>query len=84
MECRAGCAACCIVVSISSPLPLMPEGKKAGVRCASLREDNTCRIHNLPGYPDVCRNLTPNPEMCGVKNEDAYQFLAELEKRTAP
>ncbi|MDD8045446.1 MAG: YkgJ family cysteine cluster protein, partial [Verrucomicrobiota bacterium] len=32
MECRPGCGACCTVVSISSPIPGMPQGKPAGVR----------------------------------------------------
>ncbi|MCR3872443.1 YkgJ family cysteine cluster protein, partial [Pseudomonas aeruginosa] len=27
MQCRAGCGACCIAPSISSPLPGMPAGK---------------------------------------------------------
>ena len=29
MECRIGCAACCVVISISSPLPGYPDGKPA-------------------------------------------------------
>ncbi|NBX68342.1 MAG: YkgJ family cysteine cluster protein, partial [Proteobacteria bacterium] len=36
MECRIGCGACCIAPSISSPLPGMPHGKPAGVRCVNL------------------------------------------------
>ena len=38
MDCRPGCAACCIAPSISSPIPGMPHGKPAGVRCAQLDE----------------------------------------------
>jgi hypothetical protein len=33
IACRPGCAACCIAPSISSPIPGMPHGKPAGVRC---------------------------------------------------
>ena len=36
MQCRAGCGACCIAISISSPIPGMPLGKPAGVRCVQL------------------------------------------------
>ena len=31
MDCRAGCGACCIALSISSPIPGMPAGKPAGI-----------------------------------------------------
>jgi hypothetical protein len=39
MECRIGCAACCIALPISSPIPGMPDGKPAGVRCVQLTAD---------------------------------------------
>ena len=38
-SCRSGCAACCIAPSISSPIPGMPHGKPAGVRCVQLTAD---------------------------------------------
>jgi Fe-S-cluster containining protein len=84
MFCRKGCAACCIVVSISSPLPGMPEGKPAGVRCVNLTDENYCRIHGAADYPTVCRGLSPRPEMCGRTNGHAFAYLARLEKLTAP
>ncbi|MFP4362998.1 MAG: YkgJ family cysteine cluster protein [Spirochaetia bacterium] len=84
MKCRIGCGACCIALSISSPILGMPEGKPAGVRCVNLGDDNTCTIHNTPEYPEVCRNLVPEPEMCGETREHALKYLAELEKLTAP
>jgi Fe-S-cluster containining protein len=31
MDCRAGCGACCIAPSISSPIPGMPDGKLWGM-----------------------------------------------------
>ncbi len=40
--CRAGCGACCIALSISSPIPGLPAGKPAGVRCPQLTADNRC------------------------------------------
>jgi Fe-S-cluster containining protein len=84
MECRAGCGACCIAPSISSPIPGMPEGKPAGVRCVQLTEDNRCRLFGQPERPRVCRSLRPTPEMCGHTNRDAYLYLAFLEQVTAP
>ncbi|WP_248924645.1 YkgJ family cysteine cluster protein [Paenibacillus hamazuiensis] len=84
MECRIGCAACCIVVSISSPIPGMPEGKPAGVRCVQLTEDNRCRLFGSPERPAVCGSLRASVDMCGRSNEEAYAILAELEKATKP
>ena len=50
MDCRAGCGACCIAPSISSPIPGMPEGKPAGVRCVQLDEEDRCKT--IPGVPE--------------------------------
>ena len=38
MECREGCAACCIAPSITSALPGMPQGKPADIACVQLDE----------------------------------------------
>lgn len=84
MECRIGCGACCIAPSISSPIPGMPEGKPAGVRCVQLTEDNLCRLFGRPERPGVCQSLRPAPEMCGHTNDEAYVYLAFLERVTAP
>ncbi|MBN1782369.1 YkgJ family cysteine cluster protein [bacterium] len=84
MNCRPGCAACCIVISISSPIPGMPHGKPAGVRCIHLSEDNRCRIHSSPEYPDVCRNFTPGVDICGSDTGQAMRLLAQLEAATRP
>ncbi|MBN1533750.1 MAG: YkgJ family cysteine cluster protein [Spirochaetes bacterium] len=84
MKCRKGCGACCIAVSISSPLPGMPGGKPAGVRCANLLPHNTCSIHGTPAYPEVCRALVPSREMCGASFDEAMRYLEELERATQP
>ena len=84
MECRIGCAACCIAVSISSPIPGMPEGKPAGVRCVQLTEKNACRLFGKPERPAVCSSLQASKDMCGDSNEEAFQRLAEWERLTAP
>lgn len=83
-QCRVGCGACCIALSISSPIPGMPDGKPAGVRCIQLTEDNRCLLFGLPERPAVCVRLRPNPEMCGETAEDALAYLFELEQLTSP
>lgn len=82
LACRAGCGACCIAPSISSPIPGMPNGKPAGVRCVQLDEDNRCRIFGRPERPAVCGGLQPSPEMCGESSEHAVRWLAQLEELT--
>ena len=84
MECRIGCGACCIALSISSPIPGMPHGKPAGVRCVQLTEDNLCRLFGLPERPAVCCRLRPMKEMCGETAEEALAYLRALEDATLP
>ena len=84
MDCRAGCGACCIAPSISSPIPGMPGGKPAGVRCIQLDIDNRCLLFGLPERPEVCVQLRPNVEMCGTVTSEALTYLAELERVTTP
>jgi len=82
--CRSGCGACCIAPSISSPIPGMPLGKPAGVRCIQLSEDHRCLIFGKPERPEVCVRLRPSEEMCGASREQALGFLERLERSTAP
>ena len=82
MECRAGCGACCIAPSISSPIPGMPGGKPAGVRCVQLTDDNRCRLFGMPERPAVCSSLRPSEEMCGDSRDEALEWLANLESLT--
>ncbi len=84
MECRDRCAACCIAPSISSPIPGMPHGKPAGVRCAQLTDDDRCAIFGQPERPAVCASLAPSPEMCGTSREAALVWLSRLEQATRP
>ncbi len=84
MECRIGCGACCIAPSISSPIPGMPNGKPAGVRCAQLSADNRCLIFGRPERPRVCASLRPDPAMCGSSAAEAMANLITLELLTAP
>jgi uncharacterized protein len=82
--CRVDCGACCIAPSISSPIPGMPHGKLAGVRCVQLTDDNRCAIFGKPARPAVCLSLRPTPEMCGVNNAEAFTILTAWEQLTEP
>src|SRR5437588_2924873 len=82
MDCRIGCGACCIAPSISSPLPDMPNGKPAGVRCIHLTWDNRCKLFGKPERPDVCTRLQPSEDMCGHWAREAFIRLASLERAT--
>lgn len=84
MECRIGCAACCVAISISSPIPGMPGGKPAGVPCVNLTADYRCGLFGKPERPAVCGSLPPSLEMCGTSNEEAYAILSALERATRP
>ncbi len=84
MDCRAGCAACCIAPSISSPLPGLPKGKPAGMPCPHLDEAWRCRLFGRRERPAVCASLPPDREMCGDSREHALRFLTRLELQTAP
>jgi len=69
---------------MSSPIPGMPEGKPAGVRCVQLTADLRCALYGLPGRPEVCIRLEPSIEMCGENAEQAMAYLASLEAATDP
>lgn len=85
MECRSGCGACCIALSITSPLPGMPEGKPAGVRCVNLeRETRRCTLYHTAQYPSFCRDFTAEPDVCGLTRDDAITLIGDLERATAP
>ncbi len=84
MDCRIGCGACCVELSISSPIPGMPDGKPAGIRCIPLTADNRCRIFGQLERPAVCASLRPSLEMCGTNDEHAFTYLAWLEQVTRP
>ncbi|MGZ8320140.1 MAG: YkgJ family cysteine cluster protein [Telluria sp.] len=84
MNCRENCGACCIAPSISSPIPGMPDGKPAGVRCVQLGDDLRCKIFGKPERPACCSGLQASLEMCGTGREQAIRWIADLERATAP
>jgi Fe-S-cluster containining protein len=83
MDCRPGCAACCIAPSISSPIPGMPLGKPPGVRCIQLDAADRCSLFGSPDRPCVCGSLQPQREMCGDNRDDAIRWLSQLERQTS-
>ncbi|MGF1739725.1 YkgJ family cysteine cluster protein [Vibrio profundum] len=82
MDCRLGCGACCIAPSISSVIPGMPNGKKAGERCIQLNDDNLCQLFEQPERPKVCLAFKPCPDICSTSNQQALDNLIELEQLT--
>ena len=80
--CRPGCGACCIAPSISSPIPGMPDGKPAGVRCVQLDDANLCRLFDDPQRPTVCERFTYDPSLCGVDRSEALERITALEQAT--
>lgn len=84
MNCRVGCAACCVAISISSPIPGMPGGKPGGIRCVQLTDDGRCRLFGQPDRPAICNRLTPSLEMCGTTDAHAFDYLTQLEEVTRP
>ncbi|MHA6493368.1 YkgJ family cysteine cluster protein [Pseudomonas borbori] len=83
MDCRVGCGACCIAPSISSPIPGMPLGKAAGVRCVQLTDDNHCAIFGMPERPKVCLTFGADIDVCGGDRDEAIRLLGWLEQSTS-
>lgn len=83
MQCRKGCGACCIAPSISSPIPGMPDGKKAGERCVQLDANNLCKLFGDARRPSVCEQFLADHEICGSTRDDALLLLTRLELSTS-
>jgi Fe-S-cluster containining protein len=82
-SCRSECGACCIALSISSPLPGHPNGKPAGVPCAHLSPKRACLIYRDPLRPEVCRRFAAQANLCGTSFAQAMAALAQLESATS-
>ncbi|MCW8886492.1 MAG: YkgJ family cysteine cluster protein [Motiliproteus sp.] len=80
--CRPGCGACCNAPSISSPIPGMPAGKPAGVRCVQLTADNRCKLFGKPERPLVCLRFQADVEICGDTDAEALSNISWLEQHT--
>ncbi len=82
MECRMNCGACCIAPSINSPIPGMPEGKKAGQRCIQLDDNNLCLLFGLAERPALCEQFKAEAEVCGNDRQQALILITQLEELT--
>lgn len=82
MDCRPGCGACCIAPSISSPIPGMPNGKPAGVRCVQLSDDHLCKLFGQPERPAVCGSFRAALDTCGSSRDAGIAILTRLEMLT--
>ncbi|QQX80266.1 YkgJ family cysteine cluster protein [Shewanella sp. KX20019] len=82
MNCRLGCGACCIAPSITTPIPGMPHGKPAGVRCIQLNDGNLCRLFGKSDRPAVCGQFAAIEDVCGTNNEEALWLISSLEQAT--
>jgi len=79
MECRRGCGACCIAISISSSIPGMANGKPAGVRCIHLDISNDCQLFGSKNRPPICGEFRATEWICGRTRMEAAQIITELE-----
>jgi hypothetical protein len=83
-RCRAGCGACCIAPSITTPFVGMPHGKRAGERCVHLDANNLCALFGHPDRPAFCAAIAAEPAMCGDSAAAAMAILAAWEQATRP
>ncbi|MBA1275201.1 YkgJ family cysteine cluster protein [Stutzerimonas azotifigens] len=83
MNCRPGCGACCIAPSITSPIPGLPNGKPAGLRCPHLSSHNLCGLFGRPERPEVCAAFQADPAVCGSSTDEAIRLIGWLEQATA-
>lgn len=79
ITCRKNCSACCIVISISSPLPGMPDGKPARVSCIHLTDKMECGIFESPDRPEICGNFKAETIICGNSREEVIDIISKLE-----
>ncbi|MBK9141202.1 MAG: YkgJ family cysteine cluster protein [Candidatus Melainabacteria bacterium] len=84
MDCRRDCGACCTAISISSPIPGLPQGKPAGVTCPHLTRNNLCALFGKPERPEICSRFQPSLDICGGSRDEAFSLIALLEKATSP
>lgn len=84
MQCRSGCGACCIAISIHQPFFGMPTGKPAGEPCVHLDTAMRCVLINDARRPALCDAFAADPEFCGDTRDQALERLAQLEVQSRP
>jgi Fe-S-cluster containining protein len=81
MKCNQ-CSACCVEISISSAIPGMPNGKKAGEKCVNLK-DNLCSLFGSITRPLICSSFQANEDICGLTYEESSQKIQWYERMTS-
>lgn len=90
IECRKGCGACCIFISISSAIPNHPKGKPSGTVCknmeTSFKEGQvlfTCSLWDTPWFPKICKDFQATSDLCGASRNEAIVNIIEWEYLTS-
>ncbi len=80
MDCRSHCGACCTAPLITSPIPGMPDGKPAGLRCVQL-VDEFCAVE-VAANPAVEYNQEdwPEPDHPVQRSIQSYEHLISCER----
>jgi hypothetical protein len=60
----------------------MPAGKKAGVACVHLDQQQRCKLFGLAKRPLFCAQFQAEPSVCGDSREQAMRLLTALEWAT--
>ena len=81
MECRLGCAACCVVLETNEPYEGHPNGKPSATRYNNLTDDNLCGIWER--RPEFCRNFVARREYCGGNDAEAYYLIERISRPKA-
>ena len=76
------CSACCVEISISSAIPGMPNGKKAGERCIHL-QDSLCSLFGSTTRPQVCSSFQASEDICGSTYEESAKKIQWYERQTS-
>lgn len=84
MQCRSGCGACCVAISISQAFYGMPNGKPAGTPCVHLNPAMQCALFGDARRPALCDAFAAEREFCGETREEALVLLAQLEVQSMP
>ena len=84
MQCRSGCGACCIAISIQQSFHGMPDGKPAGVACVHLSTTMCCELFGDARRPALCDAFAAEREFCGDNRDEALTRLALLEVQSTP
>jgi hypothetical protein len=82
-NCRRGCGACCVYLSLPKPFIGHPQGKPAGWTCNNLTKTWECGLYYTDLMPEVCREFKGSLLLCGKNFEEAKNGMIGLAKQTS-